>query len=1029
MSDDEAAAQLIRKVGNLPDDLSSEAIRSFSDLPPEIKRHVEWSKQRVLGKLKDKVQTLLKRRKAPPLEAAKVAIRDYGDAVLLHYGEYFVRLDPPFPNPWVSGSRTAREFVERHGFPPAWAAPSEIQERMAILQSKNRLNNTSSPKSDPENPDANEDRPANILLRKIGKENLLEGLPTDIRNRLERTNATALEAAEAAIDKFGNAVLLRYQQHLTQLDPPFPDPWVSKSPSACQFVERHGFPRAWAAPNSIEEFVARHLPSDVPAPELEEARSARILLRKVGGKENLLAKLPARVRSPLEEAGASSTDIAKAAIREFGNAVLLHYYEYLRDLDPPFPIPWISGSRAAREFVARHGFPSGWATPNSIEERLAPRPVSRRSERPVDPGPARENPNASDNQPADILLNKVGNGSERTGASRLLGGLPVLVRTHLGPRATGREVAEAAIAVFQNDVLPRYRKYLARLDPPFPGKWHTGCHSAVEFVRAHGFPLEWAGDRAERTSSYFDVPGPYILPPLHNYQKRIVGNVRRFLSFDFPKWRAMVSLPTGSGKTRIAIQGIVEEIRDGSFDGDILWIVDRKELGEQAVTAWRQIWSGIGPDTNLRITKMWASQTQELMPADGCHVVIATIQTLGRREPWFDDVASFGLVVCDEAHGSISRTYTGVLGDLNLTPRARQEDDHRKLLGLTATPYRSDEARTQRLVSRYGRLRLDKSVFPSDDPEQVVRYLQTHGVLSVADFGEIEGKDYRLSARDRARMETEPWLPSSVEKKIADSRSRTDRIINHFTGNAESVFPALIFATSVDHAYALAYFLSLKGVQAHAIEANTRPATRRKLVDKFRGGEVKVLVNHSLLREGFDAPQTRTILVARPVYSPNLYFQMIGRGLRGPRNGGTERCKIVNVRDNIENFERRLAFDELEWLWEFGASESHDIPRSVPPRAISAYAEKKGFSWGQGYFEHQDGRTLRPNLVNDFSWELVGGSGDPEYFFPVDVGPGDDQDFDLDSAVGGLPRNHTVLLHVLPHGPLIAFRGKGFSVG
>ena len=72
----------------------------------------------------------------------------------------------------------------------------------------------------------------------------------------------------------------------------------------------------------------------------------------------------------------------------------------------------------------------------------------------------------------------------------------------------------------------------------------------------------------------------------------------------------------------------------------------------------------------------------------------------------------------------------------------------------------------------------------------------------------------------------------------------------------------------------------------------------------------------STCRGCFDAPKTRAILVARPVYSPNLYFQMIGRGLRGPMNGGTDRCLILNVEDNIENFGRKLAFSDLDWLWE-----------------------------------------------------------------------------------------------------------------
>ena len=73
--------------------------------------------------------------------------------------------------------------------------------------------------------------------------------------------------------------------------------------------------------------------------------------------------------------------------------------------------------------------------------------------------------------------------------------------------------------------------------------------------------------------------------------------------------------------------------------------------------------------------------------------------------------------------------------------------------------------------------------------------------------------------------------------------------------------------------------------------------------------------NYAVFREGFDAPRTRAIIVARPVYSPNLYFQMIGRGLRGVKNGGSDRCLILNVRDNIENYERKLAFSELDWLW------------------------------------------------------------------------------------------------------------------
>ena len=45
---------------------------------------------------------------------------------------------------------------------------------------------------------------------------------------------------------------------------------------------------------------------------------------------------------------------------------------------------------------------------------------------------------------------------------------------------------------------------------------------------------------------------------------------------------------------------------------------------------------------------------------------------------------------------------------------------------------------------------------------------------------------------------------------------------------------------------------------------------------------------------------------------------MIGRGLRGPENGDNERCLILNVEDNIVNYQERLASTELDWLWSAG---------------------------------------------------------------------------------------------------------------
>jgi superfamily II DNA or RNA helicase len=47
------------------------------------------------------------------------------------------------------------------------------------------------------------------------------------------------------------------------------------------------------------------------------------------------------------------------------------------------------------------------------------------------------------------------------------------------------------------------------------------------------------------------------------------------------------------------------------------------------------------------------------------------------------------------------------------------------------------------------------------------------------------------------------------------------------------------------------------------------------------------------------------------VFSPVHYMQMVGRGLRGPKNGGTEICKIITVVDNLLQYGDRHLMLEI----------------------------------------------------------------------------------------------------------------------
>ena len=493
------------------------------------------------------------------------------------------------------------------------------------------------------------------------------------------------------------------------------------------------------------------------------------------------------------------------------------------------------------------------------------------------------------------LLAAVGERALREGLPGSL--LSVLESERLG--LNGTEIAEAAIATWHTDALKRHRASLERLDPP--SRW-AGSASAVRFVRSLGFSDAWAGERERRRDPYVEVEGPRTLPELHGYQRRIADNVRSLLrgeSSDGAPRRGMISLPTGSGKTRVAVQAIVEAMRDEGFVGGILWVADRDELCEQAVEAWHQVWSSKGARAaRLRISRMWEGQPRPV-PANELHVVVATIQTLHARlsnqRQTYEFLADFTLVVCDEAHRSIAPTFTSVMQDIGLTRFRRPGEPF--LLGLTATPYRGhDEAETARLVLRYGIFGSMQARLRAIGPSTRFARLQGMGVLAHADHASIEGEtfspdtlgadDWEQILEELVRASELPWLPQSVENRIAQSAERTRRIIEAYETHTEPHWPTLIFATSVEHAHTVAALLNRKGIPSRAVSGTTESATRRRVVEGFRRGDIRALVNYGVFREGFDAPKTRAIIVARPVYSPNLYFQMIGKGPARPEERG-----------------------------------------------------------------------------------------------------------------------------------------------
>ncbi|WTR05065.1 DEAD/DEAH box helicase [Streptomyces sp. NBC_00145] len=499
------------------------------------------------------------------------------------------------------------------------------------------------------------------------------------------------------------------------------------------------------------------------------------------------------------------------------------------------------------------------------------------------------------------------------GAEALRGGLPEgLMEAELqatdGVEPSGRRIAQMAFNAHGDGVLHQHARDIQARFPDAPVSY-SGSSSAVAFVSDLKLPVSFAGSRTPTPPSSETVEGPRDFPSLHRYQEDLVRNITTMLDRLAPQ-RGMLSLPTGAGKTRVTSEAVIRWVkRVGDLRGPLLWIAQTEELCEQAVQSWKFVWSKVGAERPLTISRLWSSNEVGNV-VDHPHLVVATDAKLERclgteQYAWLKQAA---LVIVDEAHTAISKRYTEILSLLGLT----QYDTGRHLLGLTATPFRNtNEDETRRLVNRFGNRRLDEGVFPSGDP---YRDLQDWGMLAQVKHRTLEGGRIELTRDEKAQAERMAMLSRAAEQRLADDHARSRRIVDSVAA-LPSDWPTLLFATSVDHAKYLSALLNDRGIPSAAVDSTTSAHDRRTRIESFRSGRIQVLTNYGVLTQGFDAPATRAVVVARPVYSTNVYQQMIGRGLRGPLNGGKDTCLILNVSDNIANFDTQLAFTQFEHLW------------------------------------------------------------------------------------------------------------------
>jgi superfamily II DNA or RNA helicase len=473
-------------------------------------------------------------------------------------------------------------------------------------------------------------------------------------------------------------------------------------------------------------------------------------------------------------------------------------------------------------------------------------------------------------------------------------------------------------------------------------KWTRGSASALRIVRAVGLPDAFAGVRTKRDrEAEYDVEPIGALPPLKAFQRGILRELRRLLDGER---RAMVSSFTGTGKTRMGMEYVVDALLGDDDAPLVVWVAQKGELLEQACEAIEQVWPWRGQECGepLHVCRYWDGNQFEEELARRPTLVVASSQQilarLGSGDAFVRTALSRArLLVIDEAHHALARGHRELIEEYETLRKPRAA----RTLGLTATPGRSnllDPEESRKLAELFARTLVVPKVAGRGG---ALAWFQREGYLSQIRHRQVEipsqvaqtlGKR-RIADTDQSgyRDFTQEFL-----EVVGEDSTRNRAILERLTSLDRERRQMLVFCCNVAQAELLAQALVVQGTPAGVIHHGVDPRDRHHTVAQFRRGELRLLFNVEVLTTGFDAPRVDTIVMCRPTLSRVLYEQMVGRGMRGPKMGGTEWCEIVDFTSNFGTFREPQAW---EYFWEeWGRPESENLEKAFETLGWSVVA-------------------------------------------------------------------------------------------
>lgn len=372
----------------------------------------------------------------------------------------------------------------------------------------------------------------------------------------------------------------------------------------------------------------------------------------------------------------------------------------------------------------------------------------------------------------------------------------------------------------------------------------------------------------------------------HPYQNLVKLELEERIRKSSGKYRALVVMPTGSGKTRTAVEFMIDFIRSRK-KSNILWIVESPNLSEQSLQTFKSLWQLRG-DRLIKVHRCFSRFVPQINFSTGTNIIFGAFDKMkglqNNNDDFFNSLKeSTDLMIIDEAHFSLAETYEEVISDIE-----RNSPDIKKI-GLTATPMRSGDTEFYNLKDYFDANLIDFKDEDNNIINDPLKFLQKKQYL--------------------AHLVVE-YLSIPEEDILEDSKEFNDKVIERIQNSLKEHKQIIIFAMSKDHAVALNILLQAKDIKSECIIGDTSAADRINYFNKFKTNinsdpsehpklfELNVLINYNILSTGIDLPRVDELYLLRKFGNETTAMQVLGRALRGKKNGGNLKNKVISIKGN-----------------------------------------------------------------------------------------------------------------------------------